>query len=62
MNVGVTLVKDYVHEWKRQRAEVFVPLVYRLGDLGEVCARWSASYRSSRCCRRGALSGSAGLA
>ncbi len=36
IHVGVTLVKDYVHEWKRQRAEVFVPLVYRPGDLGEV--------------------------
>jgi transposase len=36
LNVGVSLVKSYVHEWKRQRAEVFVPLVYRPGDLGEV--------------------------
>jgi transposase len=36
LHVGVTLVKDYVHEWKRRRAEVFVPLVYRPGDLGEV--------------------------
>ena len=34
--VGVSLVKQYVHEWKRQRAEVFVPLVYQPGDLGEV--------------------------
>ena len=34
--VGVTLVKEYFHEWKRKRAEVFVPLVYRPGDLGEV--------------------------
>jgi len=34
--VGVTLVKDYVHDWKRRRAEVFVPLIYRPGDLGEV--------------------------
>lgn len=34
--VGATLVKDYVHEWKRKRAEVFIPLVYKPGDLGEV--------------------------
>lgn len=34
--VGATLVKEYVAEWKRQRQEVFVPLVYRPGDLGEV--------------------------
>lgn len=34
--VGVSLVKDYVREWKRRRAEVFVPLTYRPGDLGEV--------------------------
>jgi transposase len=34
--VGVTLVKECVAEWKRQRQEVFVPLVYRAGDLGEV--------------------------
>jgi transposase len=34
--VGVTLVKEFVAEWRRQRQEVFVPLVYRPGDLGEV--------------------------
>src|SRR6202795_363184 len=34
--VGVTLVKDAVAEWKRQRREVFVPLTYRPGDLAEV--------------------------
>jgi transposase len=34
--VGVTLVKDAVAEWKRQRREVFVPLTYRSGDLAEV--------------------------
>ena len=34
--VGVTLVRAYVAEWKRQRREVFVPLVYAPGDLGEV--------------------------
>jgi transposase len=34
--VGVTLVKEFVAEWKRQRQEVFVPLVYRPGDLAEV--------------------------
>jgi transposase len=34
--VGYTVVKDIVHEWKRRRKEVFVPLVYRPGELGEV--------------------------
>jgi transposase len=34
--VGVTLVKEAVAEWKRQRREVFVPLVYRPGELAEV--------------------------
>jgi transposase len=34
--VGVTMIKDAVAEWKRQRREVFVPLVYRPGDLAEV--------------------------
>jgi transposase len=35
-HVGVTIVKDAVAEWKRQRREVFVPLRYRPGDLAEV--------------------------
>ena len=34
--VGVTLVRQYVAEWKRRRREVFVPLDYPPGDLGEV--------------------------
>jgi len=34
--VGVTLVKAEVAEWRRQRREVFVPLVYRPGELAEV--------------------------
>ncbi len=34
--VGVTMVKEAVAEWKRQRREVFVPLTYRPGDLAEV--------------------------
>lgn len=34
--VGVSLVKEYVREWKRQRAEVFVPLIYKPGDLALV--------------------------
>jgi transposase len=34
--VGVTLVKEAVAEWKRQRREVFVPLTYRPGDIAEV--------------------------
>jgi transposase len=36
VRIGETSVKVYVREWKRRRAEVFVPLVYRPGDLGEV--------------------------
>jgi transposase len=36
LHIGVTLVKDAVAEWKRQRREVFVPLTYRPGDLAEV--------------------------
>ena len=35
-HMGVTLVKEAVAEWKRQRREVFVPLTYRPGDLDEV--------------------------
>jgi transposase len=35
-SVGVTLVKSFVSKWKRERAEVFVPLTYKPGDLGEV--------------------------
>lgn len=34
--VGVTLVKAAVAEWKRQRREVYIPLVYRPGELAEV--------------------------
>ena len=34
--VGATLVKEVVAEWRRQRQEVFVPLVYHPGDLSEV--------------------------
>jgi transposase len=34
--VGVTLVKDAVAEWRRQRREVMIPLTYRPGDLAEV--------------------------
>jgi len=34
--VGVTVVKEAVAEWKRQRREVFVPLVYAPGELAEV--------------------------
>jgi len=30
--VGVTVVKEAVAEWKRQRREVFVPLTYRPGE------------------------------
>jgi transposase len=34
--IGVTLVKEAVAAWKRERREVFVPLTYRPGDLAEV--------------------------
>ena len=34
--VGATVVKELVHEWRRKRQEVFVPLVYRPGELAEV--------------------------
>jgi transposase len=36
LEVGLTLVKAYFAEWKRQRREVFVPLCYKPGDLGQV--------------------------
>jgi transposase len=36
VDVGVTLVKKAVAEWKRRRREVYVPLVYHPGDLAEV--------------------------
>ena len=34
--VGETVVKRWFREWKRERREVFVPLVYHPGDLAEV--------------------------
>lgn len=36
LTVGATTVKETVAEWKRRRREVFVPLVYRPGELAEV--------------------------
>jgi transposase len=35
-DVSYTVVKQIVREWKRRKQEVFVPLVYRPGDLAEV--------------------------
>lgn len=35
-DVGYTVVKQIVREWRRRKKEVFVPLVYRPGDLAEV--------------------------
>lgn len=35
-DVGYTVVKQLVREWRRQRKEVFVPLVYKPGDLAQV--------------------------
>ena len=34
--VGVTLVRDYLREVKRRKAEVFIPLVHRPGDEAQV--------------------------
>ncbi len=34
--VGVTLVRGYLREWRRRRAEVYVPLVHRPGDEAQV--------------------------
>ena len=34
--VGATTVKEYMAERRRKSAEVYVPLVYRAGELGEV--------------------------
>jgi transposase len=34
--VGVTTVRRYVREWRRQREEVYVPLVHRPGECGQV--------------------------
>lgn len=34
--VSYTVVKQIVREWRRRKQEVFVPLVYRPGDLAEV--------------------------
>src|SRR6185369_8537081 len=36
LRVGLTTVKELVAEWKRQRREVFVPLVYHPGQLEQV--------------------------
>lgn len=36
LRVGSTTVKRIVREWRRERAEVFVPLTYRPGELAEV--------------------------
>lgn len=35
-DVSYTVVKQIVREWKRRKQEVFVPLVYKPGDLAEV--------------------------
>ena len=34
--VGVTTVRAYVREWRRQRQEVYIPLVHRPGEEGQV--------------------------
>lgn len=36
LDVGVTLVRDYLRELRRQKAEVHVPLVHRPGDEAQV--------------------------
>lgn len=35
-DVGYTTIKEAYAEWKRQRREVFVPLVYHPGELAQV--------------------------
>jgi hypothetical protein len=35
LSLGVTLVKELMAERKRRAQDVFVPLVYRPGDLGD---------------------------
>ena len=35
-DVGITLVRQYFREWRRQRQETFVPLVHRPGDSAQV--------------------------
>ena len=35
-DIGCTFVKQVMREWKRERREVFVPLVYQPGELAEV--------------------------
>ncbi len=34
--VGVTTVADFLREWRRAHAEVFIPLTYRAGDVAQV--------------------------
>jgi len=36
LQVGVTVVRDYLRERRRQRAETFIPLVHRAGDGAQV--------------------------
>jgi transposase len=52
-DVGYTVVKDIVREWKRQGKEVFVPLVYKPGDDTAVVwqfffVAWSAFYLATK--------------
>lgn len=35
-DVGASMIKEALAEWKRQRREVFVPLVYHPGELAQV--------------------------
>ena len=35
-SVGVTVIRDYVREQRRQAAEVYIPLVHRAGDEVQV--------------------------
>ena len=35
-NVGTTTVRTYLREKRRQTAEVYIPLVYRPGDMAQV--------------------------
>ena len=36
LQVGVTTVRGWLREWRRQRAEVYIPLVHRPGEEAQV--------------------------
>lgn len=58
--VGVTVVKALAAEWKRQRREVFVPLIYPPGDL-PAHAFHAAATRLVRATRRAVVQVEGGI-